>query len=167
MGLMGLMGLIGLLRSIFIPEEVLALGLLLLRCFGREDGFQRIGVETCVPHFGGHRHGSGREVLNLLQMESQLTGDVGQLGHVFLMTPRMAADKVGDDLLIEVLLAANAVELALELIELLERRLAHKLEHTVAGVLRCYFQSATDMTDDKFTCVLLSGTIGGLILTPI
>lgn len=98
-------------------------------------------------------------------MESQLTGDVGQLGHVFLMTPRIAADKVGDDLLIEVLLAANAVELALELIELLERRLAHKLEHTVAGVLRCHFQASADVMADEFTGVFLCGTVGGLVFT--
>ena len=121
------MMVMGLLGSIFIPEEILALGLLLLRCLGREDGFQRIGVEARVPHFGGHRHGSGREVLNLLQMESQLAGDVGQLGHVLLTAPWMAADEVRDDLLVEVLLTTNAVELSLELIELLERGLAHEL----------------------------------------
>ncbi len=60
-------------------------------------------------------------------MESQLAGDIGQLGHVLLTAPWMAADEVRDDLLVEVLIATNAVELSLELIELLERGLTHEL----------------------------------------
>ena len=166
-GIFGLMGLMGQLGLILIPEEILALGLLLLRCLGREYGFQRIGVEARVPHFGSHRHGCRREILNLLQMESQLAGDVGQLGHILLTASWMAADEVRNDLLVEVLLATNAVELSLELIKLLERGFAHELQHTVAGVLGCYFQPATDMASDEFTGVLLSGTVGGLVLTSI
>ena len=58
------------------------------------------------------------------------------------MTPRMGGDEVGDNLLSEILLAVDAVELALELIELLERRLAHEVEHPFAGVFRGNFQTA-------------------------
>ena len=50
----------------------------------------------------------------------------------------MAGDEVRDELLVEMLLAVDAVEDALELVELLERRFAHQSEHTVAGVLRCH-----------------------------
>ena len=100
-------------------------------------------------------------------MESQLAGDVGQLGHILLTAPWMAADEVRDDLLVQVLFAADAVELSLKLVEQLERGFAHELQHTVAGVLGCHFQPAADMASNEFTGVLLSGAVGGLVLTSI
>ena len=43
----------------FVPEEELALRQFLALCLGAEHGFQGIGVETCVPRFGGNGHGGG------------------------------------------------------------------------------------------------------------
>ena len=43
----------------------------------------------------------------------------------------MAGDEVGDNLLVEVLLAIDAVEDVLELVKLLERWFAHETEHVV------------------------------------
>ncbi len=43
----------------------------------------------------------------------------------------MAADKVGDNLLVELLLTVDLVEAPLKVIELLERGLPHQMEHAV------------------------------------
>ena len=74
-------------------------------------------------------------------MEVELLGDDGELCHIFLMATWVRRDEVGDDLLPEVLFAIDAVELAFELIELLERGLAHQVEHTIAGMLWGYLQA--------------------------
>ena len=74
-------------------------------------------------------------------MEVELLGDDGELCHIFLVATWVRRDEVGDDLLPEVLFAVDAVELSLELIELLERGLAHEMEHAVAGMLRGYLQA--------------------------
>ena len=58
----------------------------------------------------------------------------------------MRTDEVGDELLIQTVLAIDAVEDALEFLELLERRLPHEFENPVAGVLRRHFQSAADVS---------------------
>ena len=83
------------------------------------------------------------------------------------MTTRVAGDEVGDDLLVEVLLATDAVELSLEVLELLERRLAHEVEHAVAGVLRGHLQPSADVAGDEFAGVFLGSPVGCLILTAI
>ena len=74
-------------------------------------------------------------------MEVELLGDDGELCHIFLMTAWVRRDEVGDDLLPEVLFTIDAVELAFELIELLERGLAHEMQHTVAGMFGGYLQA--------------------------
>ena len=76
----------------------------------------------------------------------------------------MTGDEVGDDLLVEMLLVTDTVELALEVLELLERRLAHKMEHAVAGVLRGHLQSSADVAGDEFAGVFLGSTVGGFVL---
>ena len=101
-----------------IPEEILALGQLVTLCLGTLYGFQRIGVVTRVPRLGRYRHGCGREVLHLFQLEVELLGLDSQLSHIGFRTTRMAGDEVGDNLLIEVFLTIDAVEDALEIIEL-------------------------------------------------
>ena len=100
-------------------------------------------------------------------MEPQAAGDVGQLCHVLLMAAGVAADEIGYDLLVEVLLAADAVELPLELEELLERGLAHETEHTVAGMLGSHFQASADVAGDELAGVFLGGTVGGLVLAVV
>ena len=160
-------GLLGVLWLILVPEEVLTLGFLLAWCLGGEHRLERVGVIACVPHLGRYGHRRGGEVLHLLELEAQLAGDGGQLGHILLVTPWVRRDEVGDDLLVEMLLAADAVELALELEELLERRLAHEHQHAVAGVLRRHLQTAADVSADELARVLLGGSVGGLVLAVI
>lgn len=108
-----------------VPEEVLSLGQLFLLALCTEDGLQRVWVIASVPGFRRVGHWRGGEILNLFQMEVKVLGDDSQFGHVLFTASRMAADEVGDNLLIEILFTVDAVELALELIELLERGLAH------------------------------------------
>ena len=59
-------------------------------------------------------------------MEVQVFGDDCELGHVLFLTARMTTYKVRYDLLFQSLLLIDAVEDALELIELLKRWLAHE-----------------------------------------
>ena len=65
---MGLLRPLRLLRLciVFIPEEILALGLLLLRSVCREDRFKGVWIVASVEHLGGHGHRRRREVLHLL-----------------------------------------------------------------------------------------------------
>ena len=120
---------------LFVPEEILPLGLFLLRRASRVDGLKRVGVKTGVEHLGGHGHRGGGEVLHLFQLVAHVAREVGQLAHVLFAAARMGADEVGDELLAKALLAVDAVEDALELLEQLERGLAHELQHAGAGVL--------------------------------
>jgi len=150
-----------------VPEEELSLGELLLLRLSTKYGLQRVGVVARVPGFGGVGHRRGGEVLHLFQVEVEALGDDGQLGHVLLAAAGVGGDEVGDDLLVKVLLAVDAVELALEVVELLEGRLAHEVEHTVAGVLRCHLQSSAYMTGDKLPCVFLGRTVGLLVLAAV
>ena len=64
------MGFMGIFGGVLIPEEILALGFFLAWGLGTEHGLEGIWVVACVPHLGGCGHGSGREVLHLLQMEA-------------------------------------------------------------------------------------------------
>ena len=79
----------------------------------------------------------------------------------------MAGDEIGDDLLVEMLLAIDAVEDALEFVELLERGLAHEVEHTVAGVLWGNLQTAADVAGDEFACILAGSLVGCFVLAVI
>ena len=56
-----------------------------------------------------------------------MLGDDSQLSHVGLRATWVAGDEIGDDLLVEMLLAIDTVENAFELVELLERGLAHQV----------------------------------------
>ena len=150
-----------------VPEEVLPLGELLALVLGREDGLQRVGVVARVPGLGGDGHRRRRKVLHLLQMEVELPGDDGELGHVGLLTAGVRGDEVGDDLLPQVLLGVDAVEDALEVVELLERRFAHQPQHAVAGVLGRHLQPSADVMADQLAGVLLCGAVGGLVLAAV
>ena len=150
-----------------VPEEILSLGEFFTLALGREDGFEGIGVEARIPRLGGNGHGGGCEVLHLFQMEIKLLGQHGQFGHICFLTARVAADEVGDELLVQALLAVDTVEDALELIELLERWFAHESQHAVAGVLRGHLQASAHMAADEFTGVLLGSAVGGFVLAPV
>ena len=100
-------------------------------------------------------------------MEVEALGDDGQFGHILFMTAGMGGDEVGDDLLAQVLFAIDAVELALELVELLERGLAHEVEHAFGGMFRGNLQSARDVAHDQFAGVFLSRTISLFVLAAI
>ena len=148
-----------------VPEEVLALGEFVFRTFGGEYGLEGVRVVARVPGLCGDSHRRGGEVLHLFEVEVEALGDDGELGHVLLLASGMGGDEVGDDLLMEPFFAVDAVEESLELVELLEGGLAHKVEHAVAGVLRCHLQASADVAGDEFAGVRLSGTVGGLVLT--
>ena len=120
-------------------------------------------MKTCVPHLSAHRHGSGREILHLLQVEVQLLGDGSQFGHVGCRAARVRTDEIGDELLMEPLLGVDAVKDAFELVELLEGRLAHEHEHLVGGVLGSHFETPADMTADEFAGVLGGGLVAMLV----
>ena len=83
-------------------------------------------------------------------MEIEVFCDDGQFGHILFPAAGMAADEIGDDLLSESFFLVDLIEDALKLIELVERRLAHELEHLVGGVFRCHFQSSADMPAYQF-----------------
>ena len=150
-----------------VPEEILPLGLLLLRTLGTLDGLQRIGVVACVPHLGGNGHGRGGKVLYLFEMEVKPLGQYCQFGHVGLGASGVAADEVGDDLLVQSFFAVDAVEEALEFVELREGRLAHQVEHMVAGMLRSYFQPTADVSRYQLARVLGSSAVDCLVLAPV
>ena len=150
-----------------IPEEVLALGQFLLLALGTLDGFKGIGIITRIPRLSRDCHGCGGEVLNLFELEVEMLGDDSQLGHISLRTPWMAGDEIGDDLLVEMLLAIDAVEDALEFVELLERWFAHQHQYVVAGVFWSNLQSTANMVGDEFAGILLGGTVSMLVLTSI
>ena len=108
-----------------VPEEEHALSQLFFLCLRTEDRLQRLRMIAGIPSLSGYGHRCRREVLYLFQVEVQTLGDDCQFGHVLLRASRMAADEVGDDLLAQTFVAVDAVEYALELLELFERRLAH------------------------------------------
>ena len=164
LGLLGGLRPLGGLGLILVPEEVLVLGFLLLGRLGAEDGLQGVGVVAGVPHLGGNGQGGGREVLHLLQVKSQTASDGCQLLHVLLVTAGVAGDEVGDDLLVEVLLTADAVEDALELLELAEWWFAHVMEHPVAGMFGSHLQTSADMAGDELSGVFPGCSVGSLVL---
>ena len=150
-----------------IPEEVLALGQFLLLALGTLDGFKCIRIVARIPRLSGNGHGRWSEVLNLFELEVEMLGDDSQLGHISLRTPWMAGDEIGDDLLVEMLLAIDAVEDALEFVELLERGLAHQVQHAIAGVFRGHLQTSADMLRNQFAGIVHSRFVRLLVLALI
>ena len=80
------------------------------------------------------------------------------------MTARMRTDEVWNDLLVETLFLVNLVKDALELVEQIERRLAHELQNLRTGMLRCYLQSAAHMLGNQLAGVFPCRLIHLLIL---
>lgn len=151
----------------FIPEEELPLRQLLAWCLGGEDRFKRVRVVSRIPRLGADGHRRGREVLHLLEVEVQVFGDDSELGHILFLATRMTANKIRYDLLFQALFLVDAVEDALELIELLKRRLAHESEHSVGSVLGCHLQATADMVGDELAGIQSGGRVGLLVLTLI
>ena len=125
-----------------VPEEVLSLGEFLAWCLGREDFLEGVRVVARIPRLGGVGHRRRREVLYLFEVEVEILSDDGEFGHIGLVAAWVGADEVGDDLLMESLFAVDAVEDALELVELLERGFAHESQYPVAGMLGGHLQTA-------------------------
>lgn len=113
-----------------------------------------VRVVACVPCLGRNGHGGGCEVLHLLQLEIEAFGEHSQLCHVLFSAAWMAGDEIGDDLLVEVCLAIDAVEDVLEIVKLSEWRFAHQLQYVVAGVFWSHLQSSADMFGDEFAGIL-------------
>ena len=150
-----------------VPEEVLPLGKFFLLGLRTLDGFQRIGVIAGVPCFGRNGHRCWCEVLYLFQLEVQMFGEYGKLRHVGLRAARMAGDEVGDDLLVESFLPIDTVEDTFEVVELLEGRLPHQLEHVVTGMFGGHFEASTDVAGNEFAGIFLSSTVGGLVFAAV
>ena len=150
-----------------VPEEILALSQLVSLRLGTLNGLQRIRVVTSIPRLSRYRHWCGREVLHLLQLEVQLFGLDRQLSHICLRASGMAGYEVGDNLLVQMLLTIDAVEDALEVIELLKRRFAHQVQHAVAGMFRSNFQSSADMTSNQLAGILHSRLVSCFVLALI
>ena len=146
-----------------VPEEELALCQFFFLCLGGEDGLEGVGMEAGVPSLGGDGHGRGGEVLHLLELEVEVFGQTGELGHVFGGAAGMGADEVGDDLLAQVVAAVDVVEDALEVVEELEGGLAHEGEHAVGGVFGRHFQTAADVAGDELLGVLAVDAVGALV----
>ena len=79
----------------------------------------------------------------------------------------MTRNEVRDNLLSQPFLTADAVELSFEVIELLERRLSHEVQHVVAGVLGSHLEASADMAGDEFASIFLSGTVSMLVFAVI
>ena len=69
------------------------------------------------------------------------------------MTTRMRTDEVWNDLLVETLFLVDLVKDALELVEQIERWLAHELQDLRTGMLRRYLQSAAHMLGNQLAGV--------------
>ena len=76
----------------------------------------------------------------------------------------MTTDEVGDNLLAQVQLVVDLVEYLLEVIELRERRLAHDMEHLVAGMFRSHLQASAHMLGNEFAGIFLRAAVDGRIL---
>ena len=132
---------------------------LLLLAPGAKHRLLRVGMVARVPNLGGYRHGRGREVLHLLQVEIQAFGDDGQLCHVFLMATGMAGDEIRDELLAESCLLIDAVEQLLERLEQAERRLAHDAEHAVGGMFGSHLETPANVAGNELARIVASGFI--------
>lgn len=148
-----------------IPEEELALGLLLTGSTGAEDRFERVGVVARVPGLSANCHGSRSKVLDLLQVKVEVLSNHGQFGHIFLLTAGMTADEVRDNLLFEIALAVNLVKDALELVEELEGWFAHQVQHFVRRMFRSYLQATTHMLAYQLAGVFAGRLVNLLIIS--
>ena len=149
-----------------IPEEELPLGEFLLLGLGDVEWFKGQRVEAGVVGFGADGHGGGCEVLHLFEVEVELLGFGSQLCHVGQRASGVTADEVGDELVVEMLFATDAVEESFEIVEEPEGRLAHEVEHLFGGVLGSHFQSSAHMSGDELAGVLTGGLVdvGGTCL---
>ena len=133
---------------------------------GDVEGFKGQRVEPGVVGFGADGHGGGGEVLHLFEVEVELLGFGSQLCHVGQRASGVTADEVGDELVVEMLFATDAVEESFEIVEEPEGRLAHEVEHLFGGVLGSHFQSSAHMSGDELAGVLTGGLVdvGGTCL---
>ena len=131
----------------FVIEKHLPLGLFVPRRTGDEEWLHGVGIESGVIHLGGKRHRGGREVLYLFQAIAQMLHLYRQLRHILQPTARMGADKIGDQLIAQIGLAANLIETPFGFEEKVEGGFAHHLQHRQRGVLRCYLEASAHMME--------------------
>ena len=79
----------------------------------------------------------------------------------------MTADEIGDDLLSQVCTLTDAVEDGFEAMELLERWLAHELQHMRFGVLGSNFQSSAHVVRDEFLRIFSCRTVQRFVLVVV
>ena len=150
-----------------IPEEELALCKFLALSLCAVHWLKRVRVITCIPCLSTNRHRRGREVLYLLQLEVKALGLNCKFSHILLMAAGMTAYKVRYELLSQSSLLVNALEYFCKLLELLERRLTHKLKHIVRCVFGGNLKTSAHMLCYQFLCVLLRSLVVFLVLAAI
>ena len=147
-----------------VPEEEHALGKLLFLSLGAEDRLQGVRIVPRIPGLGRNGHRSRGEILHLFQMKVQSLRNDGKFGHVFFMTARMRTDEVRNDLLVQTFFLVDLVEDALELVEEVERWLAHELQNLWTRMFRSYLQSAAHVLGNQFARVFSSRLIHLFVL---
>ena len=128
-----------------IPEEIGTLAKLFFRRMGTEARLKSIGMIARIVDLGRNSHRSRREVLHLFELEVERLGLSSQFCHLNLGAARVARNEIRYDLLLQSVLSVYLVEHRLELMELLERRLAHDLEHLVGRMFRRNLQTTRHM----------------------
>ena len=82
-----------------MPEKVAALFFFFLFGAGCEDRFEGVGMQASIINFGGEGHGSGGEILDLLEFEVEFAGFGSEVGHVGFATARVGGNEIGNQLL--------------------------------------------------------------------
>ena len=72
----------GVLLLRLIPEKELPLAEFIFFRTRHKNRLHRHGIQARIIHYRRERHGCGREVLHLLEVEIELLGFERQLGHV-------------------------------------------------------------------------------------
>ena len=155
----------GCLALFLVVEEHEVLSLLLVGATGDIDGLHGVGVDAGVVHLGAEGHGRRREVLYLLEAVAQPFHLDGKVGHVFELAAGVRADEIRNQLVAETCLATDGVKLCLGLEEEVEGRLAHKLQHMVAGMLGSHLETAADMVQHHMAEVVPAAILLGKEVT--
>ena len=97
-------------------------------------------------------------------MEIQLACLGCKLGHCLYRAAGVAAYEVGDNLLAKIFAAVDVIKNALEVVEELERWLAHEVEHTIACMFGCHLQSSAHVAGDEFASIFACGSVDSFVL---
>ena len=100
-------------------------------------------------------------------MKVQLFGLRGKFGHALYGASRVAAYEIWYELLFKVVFAVYPVENPFKIVELLERRLAHKAQHRVIGMFRRNLQTSAHVIAYEFLGIPVACFVALLVATPV